>query len=70
MTKRATILKPFKVIQMMVACMDVSHRFDMYFIGYLHTSSHEYNGMEYSVMEPGFIYTHTILVFGSLLHIK
>ena len=50
MTKRATILKPFKVVQMMVACMDVSHRFDTYFNGYLHTLSHEYNGMEYHLM--------------------
>ena len=50
MTKRATILKPFKVVQMMVACMDVSHGFETYFHGYLHTLSHEYNGMEYNLM--------------------
>jgi len=40
------------VVQMMVACMDVSHRLDTYFNGYLHTLSHEYNGMEYNPPTP------------------
>ena len=49
-TKRATILKPFKVLEMMVAYMEVSHSFNTYYNGYLHTLCHGYNRMKYKVI--------------------